>query len=157
MQNHFYICWFGNRRVISSKPSISVCMADSNAVRNLVILKYSCTTPFRCFISLWKVIISMSFSCICLSPGHSWSPAEMSQFTTLSVWRSSPRSFQDWLEGIAIGLVQDLGSFLRQECVAPLPFPTRNFPLPKMYCNLELCNTTIPEPVLAVFPGNYAF
>lgn len=50
-------------RVIGSKPSISVWVTNSNAV-SLVILKYSCIIPVGRFISLRKVIISMSLSCV---------------------------------------------------------------------------------------------
>ena len=46
------------------KISMSIWMADSNVLINLVILKTSSTTPFRCFISCSKVVASMSFSCV---------------------------------------------------------------------------------------------
>lgn len=39
-----------------------------------------------------------------------------------------PRPFQDWLEGIAVGLLQDLCNFFEQECVMPLPFSIHNSP-----------------------------
>lgn len=89
-------------RVISSEPSISVWVTDSNAVWSLVILKYSCITPFGHFISLRKVIISVSFPCVCLSPVYSWSIAERSQFTTLPF-------FSQAISGLTVaGLVQFL-------------------------------------------------
>lgn len=96
-------------RVISSEPSISVWVTDSNAVWSLVILKYSCITPFGHFISLRKVIISVSFPCVCLSPVYSWSIAERSQFTTLAFFSQaiSGLTGRDCSRAVA-GLVQFL-------------------------------------------------
>lgn len=123
-------------RVISSEPSISIWVTDSNAVWSLVILKYSCITPFGYFISFRKVIISVSFPCVCLSPVHSWSETlccSREEPIYNSVWHFPCRPFQDWLEGMVVGLSHDLCSFFEQECVTPLPFPMHNFP-PVLEC-----------------------
>lgn len=129
-------------KVISSKLSISVWMIVTSAVKSLVILKYSCITPFRCFISLWKVIIPMSFSCVCLSAVSALLVRSRDEPIYNPVWCFTPRSLEGRLKGISERLLKNCAVSLSRNvwhlCLSPLISSSH----PKVHCIMELHNNS---------------
>lgn len=129
-------------KVISSKLSIFVWMTVTNAARNLVILKYSCITPFRCFISLWKVIIPMSFSCVCLSSVSALLVRNRDEPIYNSVRCFTPRSLEGRLTGNSVKLLQSCAVSLSRNVSLLCLFSLTTSPHPKVHCIMELHNNS---------------